>query len=60
MLRFERNPGNVNTFLMASTPAYPGDTVASACMLRKTRLARLESGDERGLLCGIGLSSLVW
>ena len=58
MLRFgKENQATFNIiFDGEALPAYPGDTVASALYASGKRAwRRSRAGDERGLLCGIGL-----
>lgn len=58
MLRFGNESQQPFTILFDGEPleAYPGDTVASALYAAGRRAwRRSRAGDERGLLCGIGL-----
>ncbi len=58
MLRFGEEKGSPIQFTFDGELllAYPGDTIASALYaLGRRSWRRSRSGDERGLLCGIGL-----
>ena len=58
MLRFGKETQQPFTIIFDGEPlpAYPGDTVASALYAAGKRAwRRSRAGDQRGLLCGIGL-----
>jgi hypothetical protein len=58
MQRFGEEKGNAIHFIFdgEQLSAYPGDTIASALYaLGRRSWRRSRAGDERGLLCGIGV-----